>query len=193
MMTTSTSPGPASFLDEVEASVYGDAHLDECIQCGSCGGSCPSAADMDHTPRALFALIREDEREAVLQSNTPWHCVSCYYCMVRCPQQIKITDLMYALKQKAVQEGYYKESSAPTAADFSETFVDFVEHYGRSFELGLASRYHLRHHPLDAMKMAPMGLGMLRRGRMDLKPRRIRDVAQLQSILNRAKEIGGRA
>jgi len=81
-----------------------DSRLEACIQCGTCGGSCPSYADMDHTPRQIFALVRAGARDKVLDSNTPWMCVSCYLCAVRCPQQIHIPDVMYALKAKATQE-----------------------------------------------------------------------------------------
>ncbi len=86
----------------------------------------------------------------------------------------------------------YQESSAADAPDFSETFIDFVEQYGRSFELGLATRYHLKHHPIGAVKMAGFGLGMLRRGRMDLTPNKIDGIDQLKTILAKAKEIGNR-
>ena len=180
-----------TFLEEVIADTPGDdPHLDLCIQCGTCSGSCPSAADMDHTPRQLFAMIAAGMRDDVLRSNSPWYCVSCYYCMVRCPQEIHITDLMYTLKRKAIVAGHYRESSAADAPGFSETFIDFVENYGRSFELGLATRYHLRHHPLDAMRKASsLGLGLWRRGRMDLTPRRIEDVEGLKAILAKAKEL----
>src|SRR4030042_73962 len=71
------------------------------LQCGPCGGSCPSGADMDHTPRALFAMINSGMREEVLRSNTPWYCVSCYYCTSRCPKEIPITEIMYTLKRLA--------------------------------------------------------------------------------------------
>jgi heterodisulfide reductase subunit C len=146
---------------------------------------------MEHTPRQIFAMISAGMKDEVLRSNTPWYCVSCYYCTVRCPQEVHITDMMYTLKRMAIKEGLYRESSASAAPDFSETFIDFVEDYGRAFELGLATRYHLRHSPLDMMKMAPMGLGMLRRGRMDLTPTRIKGLDQLKAILAKAKEIGG--
>ncbi len=183
-----------NFFDEVVAATPGNPHLELCLQCGTCGGSCPSGPDMDYTPRALFAMIGAGMKDQVLQSNTPWYCVSCYYCMVRCPQEIHITDLMYSLKRMAIQEGLYQESSAADAPEFSETFIDFVENYGRSFELGLATRYHLRHHPLNAVKMATsMGLGMLLRGRMDLTPKRIKGIKQLKAILAKAKELGGTA
>jgi len=183
-----------TFFDEVVANTPGNPRLEMCIQCGTCGGSCPSGPDMDHTPRALFAMIEAGMKDAVLRSNSPWYCVSCYYCMVRCPQEVHITDLMYTLKRMAIQEGLYQESSAATAPEFSETFIDFVENYGRSFELGLATRYHLRHNPMGAMKMATsLGLGMLRKGRMELNPKRIKGIAQLKTILTKAKEIGGAA
>ena len=35
-----------------------------------------------------------------------------------------------------------------------------------------------------------MGLDMLRRGRMDLTPRRIKNLDQLQAIMAKAEEIG---
>jgi heterodisulfide reductase subunit C len=91
-LKTATKP---SFLEEVIAATPGDSRLMYCIQCGTCGGSCPSASAMDHTPRSIFAMIRSGMREEVLKSNTPWMCVSCYFCTVRCPQEIHITDIMY--------------------------------------------------------------------------------------------------
>ena len=147
---------------------------------------------MDHSPRELFAMIDANMRQEVLSSNTPWYCVSCYYCMVRCPQDIHITDIMYTLKRMAVQEGFSQESNAKDAPDFSETFIDFVEGYGRSFEVGLATRYYLRHNPLGMVKMATsMGIGMFLKGRMDLTPNRIKDIKGLKAILKKAKELGG--
>lgn len=191
MAKQATPSGTTTFFDEVVAATPGDPHLELCLQCGTCGGSCPSGDDMDHTPRALFAMIDAGMRKAVLSSNAPWYCVSCYYCMVRCPQEIHITDIMYTLKRMSIKEGLCKESSATSAPEFSETFIDYVESYGRSFEFGLATRYHLRHHPLDMMKLAPIGLGMFRRKRMDLVPKKIKGIGKLKAILKKAKELGG--
>lgn len=189
MATATTQARAPTFFDQVEAATPGVSHLEMCIQCGTCGGSCPSGPDMEHSPRALFAMIKGEMREQVLRSNTPWYCVSCYYCMTRCPQEVHITDLMYTLKRMAIREGFSKESSASDVPGFSQSFIGFVENYGRSFELGLATRYHLTHHPLEVYKMAPMGLGMLRRGRMALTPKPIKGVNELKAILNRAKQL----
>ncbi len=113
-------------------------------------------------------------------------CVSCYHCVVRCPQNVHIADVMYTLKSMAIEAELYKNSTAP---DFSQTFVGMVEEYGRSFELGLASWHYLKHFPLRLPSMAPMGIGMLTRKRMSLLPKRIKHMNQLKAILKRAKEL----
>ncbi len=69
----------------------------------------PVAEDMDHTPRMLFAMLRAGMREEVLSSNTPWICVSCYHCVVRCPQEVHIADVMYTLKGMAIKAKLYHE------------------------------------------------------------------------------------
>jgi heterodisulfide reductase subunit C len=176
-----------TFFDEVVTVIPGGERLRTCIQCGTCGGSCPSGPDMDHTPREIFAMIAEGMREEALRSNTFWYCVSCYYCTVRCPQNIPITDIMYRLKRLAIQAGYYRAS----ITGFSETFVGQVETYGRSFELGLTAAHYLRYHPLDSVRMSPLMLSMVARGRMAFTPKRIRGVRQLRAILRKAKELGG--
>ncbi|MCA9945719.1 MAG: hypothetical protein KC449_19690, partial [Anaerolineales bacterium] len=138
------------------------------------------------TPRQLFAMIRADMVSEVMTSNTPWYCVSCYFCMVRCPQEIHIPDIMYALKGMAIEANLYKERVAP---DLADSFVGYVENYGRSFEFGLATRHYLRHQPLKLLGKAQMGLGMLTKDRLELIPTRIEEIDQLQAILQRAKEI----
>jgi len=134
----------------------------------------------------LFAMIRAGMRDQVLQSNTPWVCVSCYHCVVRCPQEVHITDVMYTLKSMAIRAKAYKDHTAP---DFSATFVDMVENYGRSYEFGLATRHYLKHYPLRLPGMAPMGIGMLTKKRMTMRPTQIQGINQLQKILSRAKEL----
>lgn len=174
------------FLEEVSAATAGVSRLEMCIQCGTCGGSCPSAADMDHTPRMLFAMIRAGMRDAALRSNTPWICVSCYHCVVRCPQDVHIADVMYTLKSMAVRAKLYRDATAP---EFSQSFVDAIESYGRSYEFGLATRHYLKHFPLRLPGMAPMGIGLLTKQRMSVTPHRIDGIDQLKAILARAKEL----
>ncbi|MBN1886981.1 MAG: 4Fe-4S dicluster domain-containing protein [Thermoflexales bacterium] len=173
-----------TFYEQVAAAPGGE-RLKLCLQCGTCGGSCPSGPDMDHSPRDIFALIMAGQKKEVLQSNTFWYCVSCYYCTVRCPQEIPITDIMYRLKHLAIAAGQYTSA----AKDWSSTFIGQVESFGRSFELGIATQYYLTHRPLGMVGMMPMAIGMLTRGRMALLPTRIKDLVSLRAILRKAKEI----
>jgi heterodisulfide reductase subunit C len=167
----------------------GHSNLEMCIQCGTCGGSCPSGSAMQDTPRKIFAMLRAGMREEVLMSNMPWMCVSCYYCAVRCPQDIHITDVMYTLKNMALEAGAVQDK---TATDFSRTFISYVENYGRSFEIGLAGIQNVTHLKLAARlpNMVPMALGMLiKRGMSPLPPKRIKGMKDLKKILKRAKGL----
>ncbi len=177
---------PANFFEEVVLATPGDSRLQMCIQCGTCAGSCPSGEDMQHSPRQLFAMIRANMKEEVLSSTTPWYCVSCYFCAVRCPQEVAIPGIMYTLKSMAIKAGKFKEREG---AELSQSFVHNVENYGRSFEFGLATRNFLQHSPAELFRMATLGLGMWSRERLDLTPQRIDNIDQLQAILNKAKEI----
>jgi heterodisulfide reductase subunit C len=49
-------------------------------------------------------------RQAVLSSDFVWLCSTCYSCHERCPQNVRITDLMHAIKNIAVQEGHIHSS-----------------------------------------------------------------------------------
>jgi heterodisulfide reductase subunit C len=187
MITIPTDKRGWSFLDEVIENTPGGERLVHCLQCGSCGGSCPNGPDMDHTPRTLFGLIAAGQWERVLSSNTMWCCVSCYACTTRCPQNIPITDIMYALKRISLREGLAKGTDAPALA---RTFTGLLDKYGRSFEFGLASRFYLFNKPLSMLKMGPLGLSMFTRGRMSLIPTKIRQIDQLRAIINKARELG---
>lgn len=175
-----------SFYERVVAATPGGESLATCLQCGTCGGSCPSGPDMESTPREIFAKLMANMEDEVLSSNTPWMCVSCYYCIVRCPKEIPITDFMYTLKRMAIADGRYVENDH---ADFSSSFIGYVEQYGRSFEFGLATRYHLTHHPLSMVSKGTLGLGMMQKGRLSMRPERIDNISQLTAILTEAKHI----
>jgi heterodisulfide reductase subunit C len=190
MISTPTDEKSLTFLNEVVADAPGAEQVVHCMQCGSCGGSCPNGPDMDYTPRTLIALINAGQRDRVLSSNTMWCCVSCYACTTRCPQNIPITEIMYALKRLSLREGLAKTTDAPALA---RTFTGLLDRYGRSFELGLASRFYLFNKPLAMLRMGPLGLSMFTRGRMSLVPTKIRQLDQLQAIIKKARELGGAA
>jgi heterodisulfide reductase subunit C len=188
-MAHATAIRKGTFLEEVVSATPNGERILHCMQCGSCGGSCPSGGDMEYTPRAIFAMIQAGERKKVLAANTQWACVSCYYCTTRCPQNIPITDVMYTIKRIAIAEGAFQGTTAPALA---KVFTDLVEKFGRSFELGLASKYYLLNRPIAMLKMGPMGAQMFTRGRMSLTPTKIKKIDQLQAIIKKSRELSGK-
>jgi heterodisulfide reductase subunit C/quinone-modifying oxidoreductase subunit QmoC len=64
-----------------------------------------------------------------------------------------------------------------------------VETFGRSYELGLATRFYLTHQPLRLPGMAGMGWGMLTKKRMNIVPTQIKNMDQLKAILDKAKTL----
>jgi heterodisulfide reductase subunit C len=131
-------------------------------------------------------MIRANLEDRVLESNTPWYCVSCYYCTVRCPQEIPITALMYTLKRMAIRRGEYHKDNH---AEWSKTFVSFIERYGRAFEIGLMAHHYLTQKPLQGMRQSGLGINMMRKGRLNLVPDHIKNMRQLTDILNEARRI----
>lgn len=187
-MSSQHARDPTRFAGQVMDAVPGGDALRRCFQCGVCGGSCPCAPEMDHTPSRLFAMVRAGLRSEVLHSNTPWFCVACYYCVARCPEQVPIADLMFEVKRLATREGVGDETRAQ---DFSQAFVSDVERHGRSFGLGLAARYHLTHSVLALPGLARLGLELALKGRLRITAQRIRDIEGLRAILNRARTLEG--
>jgi len=136
------------FLQHVQ-SIPGGEKIKCCIQCGTCSGSCPTSYAMDYTPREIIAALRAGQLDKVLMSNTIWLCASCYYCTVRCPSGIKLTDIMYELKRLGIEYGLHVRGG--TTPVLSTTFLNVVDRYGRSFETELLARFYLRTNPLKLL------------------------------------------
>ncbi|HEY3356994.1 MAG TPA: 4Fe-4S dicluster domain-containing protein [Polyangia bacterium] len=178
------------FIDEL-LTVPGGDRLRDCIQCGTCSGSCPVSYAMDHPPRKLFAMIRAGMREDVLSSESLWLCTSCYSCTERCPKGIGCTDIMYALKRIAMSEG--KAQGAAKAMAFATSFTGIVAKNGRNNESSLLMRFYMKVNPFAMMRKAPLGMQLMSRGRMPLGGEKIKDkdIEQLRAIIAKTEEMGG--
>jgi len=168
------------------ASTPGGEGIFECLQCGSCSGICPIAPFMDYTPRRLINMVREGFRDEVLHSRTVWLCSSCYACTVNCPAGIHITDVMYALKRAAIKEGT-PPRRFPVAV-LAKQFLRGVTRTGRSNEFEVGVGLALRTNPLRLLKMAPLGLRLLRMGRIGVRSEKVRDPRALNDLLRRVHE-----
>ena len=170
-------------------SVPGCEQLETCIQCGTCSGVCPLSIYMDYTPRQVMALTRGDFKNEVLESHTIWLCASCYACTTECPREIRITDIMYELKQRAIKAGIYpKRFPIPVLA---REFSEMVKKHGRITEMLLVMRLFLKTNPLAAMSNWRMGIDLLRTGRFSLVTEKIKqqgDIARMLDATDAKKE-----
>lgn len=190
-----------SFLEEV-ASIPGGEGVKLCIQCGTCSGSCPNANEMDYPPRQMIALVRAGMRDEALSSNSMWYCASCYLCTVRCPREIKITELMHALECLAIRHGLdTKRTRTPL---MYRTFVDSIKSNGRVHEFGFMVNYYIRAmrfylptranpwNPLRVFElfgMLPVALGLYSHGRLALRPTKVKGMKGLKAIIDKAEAI----
>ena len=89
------------------ASEPGGENIKSCFACGICTASCPiRAIDERYNPRKIIRMIMLGMKERVLRSDFIWFCSTCYACTDRCPQGVKFTDVMNAVKNRAVREGF---------------------------------------------------------------------------------------
>ena len=172
-------------------SVSGCEQLTSCIQCGTCSGTCPLSIYMDFSTRQVMALVRADFKNEVLKSNTIWLCASCYACTVECPRLIRITDIMYALKQRAIKEGIYpRRFPIPVLA---KEFSNMVRSKGRITETLLVMRLFLKANWRAVLSSWRLGLGLIRTGRFVMRHERIERRAELAAMLDAAGSNGRNA
>ena len=179
-----------AFRDEITNMMYATHGnpITDCLQCGTCSGTCPAADFMDHTPRKLIGMIGANLRDEVLGSNTFWSCASCYHCSVRCPAGIDIADMMYALKRYSMWKNEHQEGLIGPA--FSQTFVKMIVGAGRSFEPALAPTYLFKYGPRGLVEEAQTATNLVLKGRMSLLPEKIKGLKAFQKIVRRIIPIG---
>lgn len=116
------------FRDEIAAE-HGGEMIRFCFQCGTCTASCPvRAVDDKFNPRRIIRMALLGMKKDVLTSAFVWLCSSCYACQERCPQGVKITGIMGALKNIAVKNRLVPAMFAGQVAS--------LKAHGRVYEVG---------------------------------------------------------
>ena len=64
------------------------------------------SVDDKYNPRKIIRMILLGMRDKVLASDFVWLCSTCYTCRERCPQDVKLSDIMTAVRNIAVKEGH---------------------------------------------------------------------------------------
>lgn len=82
-----------------------------CYSCENCSTVCPVVENYENPQEVLGLLPHQIMRslglglsDLALGSNMLWDCVTCYQCQEHCPQGVKVTDILYELKNMAIKE-----------------------------------------------------------------------------------------
>lgn len=141
--------------------------IQTCIQCGTCTGSCPNAFAMDATPRKLWRMVMMGQKDAIFQSKTFALCSDCYYCTLRCPRGLPLTEAMDALKQIAAKENLkpYKKS-----VRFYKSFMESVRRHGRVREMEFMTLYFFSmKDPFLPLNFTLLGMKLMSKGKVSVQ------------------------
>lgn len=165
-----------SFIDEV--SRRSGQNFGGCFHCMACSGGCPVSDIMDYLPNQIVRMMQLGMRQEVLESKAIWICVGCYSCVSQCPNRIHIPYMMDVLREMALEEGV--KIGEPDIWAFHREFLGQVNKRGRVYELEFMARYKLA--TLSFFKDAVAGMKMLKNGRLELLPSKVRKLDEIRNI-----------
>jgi heterodisulfide reductase subunit C len=179
------------FLDEVET--FGPFDTSACFQCRKCTNGCPVTFAMDLYPDEVIRWVVLGQKEKVLNCRTIWICAACETCTTRCPNGVKIAELMDCLKEMAIREGV--PSPQPQVSTFHQSFLNNVKQRGRVFEASLLLLYMFRSGEIwkkwgrgTLIGETILGLKLFYKGRMPVFPKGIKGKEEVRKLLNPPKK-----
>ncbi|MBS3757038.1 MAG: 4Fe-4S dicluster domain-containing protein [Desulfobacterales bacterium] len=185
----SATGSPTVYPEEKAEDLLGPLQekLCACIQCGTCTASCRNAHLMDFTPRRLWRLVLMGQTEEIFHSKTFALCSACYYCTLRCPRGLPLTDAMNLLKQLGAKKdvaGYRPN------ARFYGSFLDSVRRHGRINEVEFMRRYFiLMKNPAIPIKFTPLGIRLLRKKKISMLPNKRKPEYPLDQFFQRVEKL----
>jgi heterodisulfide reductase subunit C len=95
-----------------------------------------------------------------------------------CPQAIDIASMMDAMREIAIQRGV--KIAEPDILNFHKEVINSIERYGRTHKLEIMMRYKIR--TRDLFSDVDLGLRMLAKRKLDLRPSKVNDRQEVASI-----------
>lgn len=104
------TPGGREMYRELVLSSQSDT-FSSCYKCSTCSNECPVVASYEKPAQALGLLPHQimhtlslGIRDEALSSRMVWDCLTCYACQEACPQGVKVTDVLYELRNIAYRD-----------------------------------------------------------------------------------------
>lgn len=157
--------------------------VSRCYQCGNCTAGCPMGYAYDHQVHKLMRLIQVGQRDAVLSCNAIWLCATCESCTARCPNTIDVATIMDVCRHMARRAG--KAGVRPVRV-FGSSFLQTVELFGRTHEMGTMAAFMLRTGRLFTdLDLVPK---ILPKGKLALTPHTVKARKEVAAIFRRFRE-----
>jgi len=177
----------ANPIDRVERLAH--TRVRDCYQCGKCSAGCPMAEHYDLLPNQLIRLVPLGRVDRAIESEAIWLCVSCMTCTTRCPKSVDCAGVLDALRQISAAEGRIAPSQERTVV-FQRAFLNNIRRNGRLAELELVGEFKTKSFLNDLnlpllLKDALLAPKMLRRGKLHLLGRKVKDRGVVQRIFER--------
>jgi len=110
------------------ANTPGGESLMNCFACGKCTAVCPICeVKKEFNPRKIIHMILLGMKEEVLSNEFIWLCATCDACSFRCPQKVRMADIMGVVRKIAEDEGY-------VPFDFNKQ-MEIVKSFSKLYEL----------------------------------------------------------
>jgi len=71
---------------------------DDCLTCGLCSSLCPASGIDGFDPRKLVRMVELGQIEELLKTRWLWLCTMCSKCVVYCPMQINISEIVRSIR-----------------------------------------------------------------------------------------------
>jgi len=180
-LNATTDHGESDAMAEIQETVQA------CMQCGTCTGSCANAFAMDITPRQMWRLAQLGEIDEILNSKTFYLCSACYYCTLRCPRGLPLTETISALKRLAAKRDFKKHRQS---ANFYRTFMDTVKRYGRVRETEFINRYFLSmKNPFFPLGFTAIGLKLMKKRKLSLQVPKLFGEGRFDRLYRKVEEL----
>ncbi len=115
----SLSPMDKGFKAEADRSLQGSTYA-YCFSCENCTTVCPVVENFENPQEMLGLLPHQIMRslglgvkDLALGSKMLWDCVTCYQCQEHCPQGVRVTDVLYELKNQAIRSAGAAPGNTP--------------------------------------------------------------------------------
>ncbi|UCC64904.1 MAG: 4Fe-4S dicluster domain-containing protein [Anaerolineae bacterium] len=166
MTATMTTPAPISVTDPTFAwTIQARSHepVTRCFYCQKCSIGCPTAFAMDYQPAQVLKMVQLGQKGVLLNSRAIWLCIGCETCGTRCPNDIRVNNVMDVLKEIALEEG--AKPAEKTVYALHRSFLNSIKRFGRLHELTMLAEYIL-HVPQKLPAEIGIGWALFVRGKV---------------------------